>query len=228
MICIPVVAATNEEAMKQMDKCFPLADVVELRIDFIRNVNLGKLLSAKNGKILVTARKKDEGGSFKGDEKERLSLLSKAVTLKADFIDIELSTDDTFTKKLLEDIKKYGDRTKLIISHHDFNGTPSYRELQNIFNECAGRGAHIAKIASFANSAEDNLKILKLISYAKKTNRKIIALCMGEKGRISRIMAPYFGSYLSFASLEKGAESAPGQLTIEEMREIFRILKDEE
>jgi len=228
MICIPVVAATNEEAMKQMDKCFPLADVVELRIDFIRNVNLGKLLSAKNGKILVTARKKDEGGSFKGDEKERLSLLSKAVTLKADFIDIELSTDDTFTKKLLEDIKKYGDRTKLIISHHDFNGTPSYRELQNIFNECAGRGAHIAKIASFANSAEDNLKILKLTSYAKKTNRKIIALCMGEKGKISRIMAPYFGSYLSFASFEKGAESAPGQLTIEEMREIFRILKDEE
>jgi len=68
---------------------------------------------------------------------------------------------------------------------------------------------------------------MKLISYAKKTNRKIIALCMGEEGKISRIMAPYFGSYLSFASLERGAESAPGQLTVEEMREIFRILKDE-
>jgi len=50
---------------------------------------------------------------------------------------------------------------------------------------------------------------------------------MGEEGKISRIMAPYFGSYLSFASLERGAESAPGQLTVEEMREIFRILKDE-
>lgn len=228
MICIPVVAATNEEAMEQMDKCFPLADVVELRIDFIRNVNLEKLLSAKNGKILVTARKKDEGGNFEGDEKERLSLLSKAVTLRADFVDIELSTDETFTKKLLEYIKKYGDRTKLIVSHHDFNGTPSESKLQNIFNECVGRGAHIVKIATFANSAEDNLKILKLISYAKKTNQKIITLCMGEKGKISRIMAPYFGSYLSFASLEKGAESAPGQLTIEEMKEIFRILKDEE
>ena len=227
MICIPVVAATNEEAMKQMDKCFPLADVVELRIDFIGNVNLRKLLSAKTGKILVTARGKDEGGHFEGDEKERFSLLSEAVILRADFIDIELSTDETFTKKLLEDIKKHGDQTKLIVSHHDFNGTPSENKLRNIFNECAGRGAHIVKIATFANSAEDNLKILKLISYAKKTNRKIIGLCMGEKGKISRIMAPYFGSYLSFASLEKGEESAPGQLTVEEMREIFRILKDE-
>jgi len=228
MICTPVVATTNEEAMKQMDKCFPLADAVELRIDFIRNVNLTKLLSAKKSKVIVTARKKDEGGNFEGDEEERFSLLSEAVILRADFVDIELSTDETFTKRLLEDIKKYGDQTKLIVSHHDFNGTPSESRLQNIFNECVGRGAHIVKITTFANSAEDNLKILKLISYAKKTNRKIIALCMGEKGRISRIMAPYFGSYLSFASLEKGAESAPGQLTIEEMRGIFRILKDEE
>jgi len=228
MICIPVIATTNEEAVEQMDKCFPLADVVELRIDFIRNANPGKLLSAKTGKILVTARKKDEGGNFEGDEKERFSLLSEAVTLRADFVDIELSTDETFTRKLLEDIRKHGDQTKLIVSHHDFNGTPSESKLQNILNECVGRGAHIVKIATFANSAEDNLKILKLISYAKKTNRKIIALCMGEKGKISRIMAPYFGSYLSFASLEKGAESAPGQLTIEEMKEIFRILKDEE
>ncbi|MBW2650721.1 MAG: type I 3-dehydroquinate dehydratase [Deltaproteobacteria bacterium] len=71
MICIPVIATTNEEAVEQMDKCFPLADVVELRIDFIRNANLRKLLSAKTGKILVTARKKDEGGNFEGDEKER-------------------------------------------------------------------------------------------------------------------------------------------------------------
>lgn len=228
MICIPIVAATNEEAMEQMDKCFSLADVVELRIDFIRNVNLTKLLSAKRGKVIVTARKKDEGGNFEGDEEKRFVLLSKAVILRADFVDIELSTDETFTKKLLGDIKKYGDQTNLIVSHHDFNGTQSESKLQNIFNECVGRGAHIVKIVTFANSAEDNLKILKLISYAKKTNRKIIALCMGEKGKISRIMAPYFGSYLSFASLEKGAESAPGQLTVEEMREIFRILKDEE
>jgi len=106
MICIPVVAATNEEAMKQMDKCFPLADVVELRIDFIGNVNLRKLLSAKAGKILVTARRKDEGGHFEGDEGKGFSLLSKAVTLRADFIDIELSTDETFTKKAFRRHKK--------------------------------------------------------------------------------------------------------------------------
>jgi len=131
-------------------------------------------------------------------------------------------------KKGLEDIRKHGDQTKLIVSHHDFNGTPPESKLQNILNECVGRGAHIVKIATFANSAEDNLTILKLITHAKKMNQEIIALCMGEKGKISRIMAPYFGSYLSFASLAKGTESAPGQLTVEEMREIFRILKDEE
>jgi 3-dehydroquinate dehydratase type I len=75
---------------------------------------------------------------------------------------------------------------------------------------------------------EDNLNILKLIGYAKKANQKIIAHCMGEKGKISRIMAPFFGAYMTFASLDKGAESAPGQLTVTEMKTLFRILRDEQ
>jgi 3-dehydroquinate dehydratase type I len=85
-------------------------------------------------------------------------------------------------------------------------------------------GAHIVKICTYARAMEDNLQVLGLIPYARKKGRTIIAFCMGEKGRISRVMAPLLGSYLSYASLDKGSESAPGQLTIAEMREILRIL----
>jgi len=224
MICIPVAAKTNEEALKQMDASFRLADLVELRADSIGGVNLKKLLSAKKGPVLVTARRREEGGSFAGGEAKRIALLREAARLEADLVDVELSTHTLLADTLLEEIRQEGGRTKLIVSHHDFNRTPPYRTLQGIFNRCAGRGADIVKIVTFADSMEDNLKILRLVGWARRGGQDIIAHCMGEKGRISRVMAPLFGSYLSFASLEEGQESAPGQLTASEMQEIFRIL----
>jgi 3-dehydroquinate dehydratase/shikimate dehydrogenase len=227
VICIPVVATTNEDAVKQMDRCFPLADVVELRIDFIKQVDIKGLLAHQRNRIMVTNRKKEEGGKFTGEERERIALLNDAVTLGAGFIDIELRTSDDLRETLSDNITHHEGRSQLIISHHIFDGTPSYRELQDIFHECVAKGARIVKIVTFANAVEDTLNILKLIAYAKKVNQKIIAHCMGETGKISRMMAPFFGTYMSFASLDKGAESAPGQLTITEMNDLFRILKDE-
>ena len=225
MICIPVVAKTNEEALERMEVSFPLADLVELRVDFIEGVNLEKLLSAKKGLVLVTARRKKEGGSFRGNETQRIALLREAVRLEADLVDVELSTDSILAGTVVEEIRKAESRTKLIVSHHDFNRTPPYRTLQGIFDLCVARGADIVKIATFADSLEDNLRILKLIGWARRTGQNIIALCMGEKGKVSRVMAPLFGSYLSFASLNEGQESAPGQLTAAEIREILRILE---
>jgi 3-dehydroquinate dehydratase type I len=72
---------------------------------------------------------------------------------------------------------------------------------------------------------DDNLEVLRLIPYARQKGVKVIAFCMGEKGKISRIVAPLLGSYLTYAAWSKGKEAAPGQMTIKEMMEIFRIVK---
>ncbi|HLE19302.1 MAG TPA: type I 3-dehydroquinate dehydratase, partial [Syntrophales bacterium] len=77
---------------------------------------------------------------------------------------------------------------------------------------------------TMACSPEDNLTVLSLIPYAGRRNREIIAFCMGEQGRISRVMAALLGAFFTFASLKRGAESAAGQLTVREMEQIFRIL----
>jgi 3-dehydroquinate dehydratase type I len=225
MICIPIVAKTNEDALARMDAAFLLADLVELRIDFIEGVNLKRLLSAKKGPVFVTARRKKEGGRFGGTETQRIALLREAVRLEADFVDVELSTDATLADTLREEIRKGGYLTKLIVSHHDFKRTPPYRTLQGICDLCLARGADIVKIATSAELLEDNLRILNLIGWAQRGGHPIIALCMGEKGTVSRVMAPLFGSYLSFASLDEGQESAPGQFSAVEMREILRILE---
>ena len=225
MICIPVTAKTNDDALKRMEASFLLADMVELRIDSMREPNLEKLLAAKKGPVIVTARRREEGGFFAGSERERIALLREAARRGAEFVDVELSTDETLAAAVARDIRKGGGRTKLIISCHDFIKTSSYRTLQGTYNRCVSRGADIVKIVTFARSLKDNLKILRLVDWAQGTGGSIIAHCMGEKGRVSRVMAPLFGSYLAFATFTEGQESAPGQLTAPEMKRILGTLE---
>lgn len=224
MICIPIVAKDQRAALMQMERGFPLADILELRIDQIKNLNLEGLLRWKRGRVLVTNRRKDEGGGFSGTERERVELLKEAVALGVDYVDIEVRTECALIKELSAKIGNDHGRVKWIVSHHDFSGTPSERSLKRRLDECNRTGADIVKIVTYANTVEDNLRVLGLIPYARRRGLKIIAFCMGEMGRISRIMAPHLGSCFSYVSLEKGVESAPGQLAVEEIREVFRIL----
>jgi 3-dehydroquinate dehydratase type I len=227
MICVPIVAKTTEEAVAQMARSAALADILELRIDQIADVDLPRLMGAREDGtlVLVTNRRRDEGGGFSGTERERVRLLLDAVTLGADYVDIEARTERPLLKEFMTQIAKHDHRTQWIISMHDFSGTPSERTLHKRFNACRKLGADIVKIVTHAHTVEDNLKTLGLIPYARERNQAIIALCMGEQGKISRIIAPLLGSLLSYASLDKGAESAFGQLTVAEMQQIYQILQ---
>ena len=226
MLCVPIVARTTAAAVAQMEQAAVLADVLELRIDQIKDVDLGQLLAGKrNGKrILVTNRRADEGGGFMGTERERVALLQDAVVLGADYVDIEAGTERTLLRGLVAEIEKHRPRVQWVISDHDFRGTPSERVLRKKFDRYRAMGADIVKIVTLAQTMEDNLRVLGLIPYALHKGQAIIALCMGEKGRISRVMAPLVGSFMGYAAADKGAESAAGQLTVAEMRQIYQIL----
>ena len=249
MICIPIVAGTQTEALQEIEKSSFLTDVLELRMDLIHGGNLGKLINrARSGphpvKIIVTNRRKDEGETRlspysgtdagepieelnAGEERRRITVLREAVTLEADYVDVELDTGEGLKRELLSTIRDHGNRTQLIVSHHDFSKTPSAKRLREIFHESVNAGAGIVKVVTLARTPEDNLRVLSLIPYARRKKREIIAFCMGDQGRMSRVMAPLLGSLLTFASSKEGSESAAGQITIGEMREIFRILKVE-
>jgi 3-dehydroquinate dehydratase type I len=118
-----------------------------------------------------------------------------------------------------------GGKTRLIVSHHDRAGTPTRRTLLKRLAACRALGADIVKIVTLANTVEDNLRVLGIIGQARDMGQDIAAFCMGDKGRLSRVAAPLLGSCLSYASLEEGAESAPGQMTAAQMRTLMGILK---
>jgi 3-dehydroquinate dehydratase type I len=209
------------KALIAIKKANRWADLIELRMDYLRGVKLAPLLENSQKPFIVTHRRKDEGGQYKGDERKRLTVLQEAIDLGADYIDAELATKRSFLQTLIRDKRE----TQVILSFHDFRGTPSLRELQKLYDRMIQLGADVVKIVPFARSWEDNLTILSLIPFAKERKQKIVAFCMGEKGKISRIFSPFLGAVWTYASLNQNRTSAPGQLTVQEIKDIWKKLR---
>jgi 3-dehydroquinate dehydratase type I len=220
-ICIPIVETTMGDTLIAIKEANRLADLIELRVDYLRNVRLALLLQNRKKPFIVTNRKKEEGGQYKGEERKRLGLLQEAIELGADYIDVELTTERSLFRDLLRN--KRG--TQVILSFHDFRRTPSLKKLQRLLGQMVRLEADVIKIVSFARSWEDNLTILSLIPFAKARKQEIVAFCMGEKGKVSRFFSPFLGAAWTYASLSGVKASAPGQLTVGEMKEIWEKLK---
>jgi 3-dehydroquinate dehydratase type I len=198
--------------------------LTELRIDRIKDPDLEGLLLHKQGRVIATNRKRDEGGCFRGTEEERVGMLIEAAALGADFVDIEASTAGHLIRRLKEEIGGRDSGAGLIVSHHDFIGTPSERLLRKRFDDCSAWKPDIVKLVTMARRVEDNLKVLRLIPYARSRGFEIVAFCMGRTGRVSRVASPFLGAYLTFAAASENEESAPGQLTLGEMMDLYLIL----
>jgi len=199
------------------------SDIIELRLDYLSDFSgLEKLRTIRKEKI-VTCMPSWEGGKFEGRERERFEILNKAMEF-AEFITIELRAKKKYREDLIERAKEIG--VKVIIAYHDFDSTPERKEIMRILDGERDSRADIAKVAFMANDYKDVLDLMQVL--VDKVNGgfgiPIIALSMGKLGRISRVLAPLLGSYLTFASVEKGRESAEGQLTVNELRKILKIL----
>ena len=220
-LCLPIVETTVEKALFAIRRVNRWADLIELRADYLRRVNLAPLLENRREPFIVTNRRKEEGGKYKGDERKRLSVLREAIDLGSDYIDVELATERSLLRRLIGN----KGRTQVILSFHDFQRTPSVKELRRLCGQMTQLGADVVKIVSFARAWEDNLTILSLIPYARERRQKIVAFCMGEKGKISRAFSPFLGAAWTYASLNRNKASAPGQLTVVEIKEIWKTLK---
>ncbi|MFX1519487.1 MAG: type I 3-dehydroquinate dehydratase [Promethearchaeota archaeon] len=201
------------------------ADLIEFRLDYLDVIDYGelkKLLEKMKSPVILTIRREDEGGKFKGDEEERKELFKKCIELRPSFIDIELSSP--FLNEDLVDFAKTNG-VKIIGSYHSFQDTPPPHILLKKIDIASRLDLDVVKVVTYANEIEDNLTVLSLHSAAKKYLKEIgiVAFCMGEKGLISRVLCPLFGSKFTFASL--GAPTALGQITLQKMRQIQELLK---
>ncbi len=203
--------------MQDISAAETIADIIELRLDLIANFELSALLEATALPLIVTNRTKTEGGQFKGAEEDRVQILRQAIAAGADYIDIETSTPRELLKSILDNKGK----TKVILSYHNFSNT--MEDLEPLYEIMCELPGDILKIVTYAQDISDNLKIFKLLKRAKKEGRKLIGLCMGEYGEISRVLSPLLGGFLTFGALESGKESAPGQILGSTLKNIYRV-----
>jgi 3-dehydroquinate dehydratase-1 len=222
MVCTSLKCKNNFELKNKISKAFDLgSDYVEIRLDYFKKIdieNFKKIVKPFSNKCILTYRL---NGNFNKRIEKKKSIIKELIELKPAFIDIE----EKYYKKILDLIKHIkNENIKLIISWHNFNGTPSINKLKEIFEKIKEHG-DIYKIVTNAKSINDNYKILSLYDYLNSNEKnKLIAFCMGEKGLISRILCVFAGAPFTYASLFN-QKTAPGQLSIIEMRKIYEIIK---
>jgi 3-dehydroquinate dehydratase type I len=196
------------------------ADLVEVRLDRLNNYQgISKVAGAVKIPVVATNRPVSQKGSFARSESERLSLLMDAVEGGADYVDIESST--TNLDQVVETFRKTS--AKIILSHHDYFRTPKLSELKSTLAKLQKSKSDIYKIVTTARSPEDNLTILSLLKTSRKTN-PLVSFAMGQPGVWSRLLAPFYGAHFTYASLERGSETAPGQASISELRRIYQMI----
>ncbi len=220
-ICVPVVEANTNRARSKYLRAARKGLWAELRLDYLEQPDLKRLFRTHPGPVIATNRLAAEGGKWRGNEADRRRLLEEALSLGADFLDLELAADPAWRRELWA---RRG-QAKIILSWHDFSGTPDTEHLEEILQKMLDQEADVIKLVTMAQQPEDNLRLLSLIPRALARGREIIAFCMGPAGKWSRVVAPLLGSFLTFAPFTKKGASAPGQLTVNEVK---RPLEDAE
>jgi len=205
-----VIVNRDLEKVREVE---PLVDLFEVRIDLIGEGWEGLAGQIKKPWIACN-RRADEGGKWSGSEKRRVNELLRAVEIGADVVDLELRTGN-----LAKVMSMAKGQSKWLLSFHDLDGTGSPGELKGLVQRQLEAGADICKVVTTARSFEDNLTTLQLITEFPET--KILSFAMGPLGLVSRVLCPLAGGYFSYASIEKGKESAPGQMTVGELRRVY-------
>lgn len=218
-ICVSLKSGSVEGMAEKAEKALKLgADLVEFRLDYLGAIPENypeKLVSRFGERAVFTLRPSWEGGEYKGGEDERTRILMEIAEHNPAYIDLELKMSN-----LEETLRKIIDHCEVILSWHNFRETPSQEELRNIVSKAINLGG-LAKVVTFARGFSDNLRVLRL--YNEFPSERLVAFTMGEVGIVSRILSPILGAPIAYACLP-GESVAPGQLTIQELREALRIV----
>ncbi|WP_261362971.1 shikimate dehydrogenase [Rubinisphaera margarita] len=210
MICVSV-GRTRLKMMRKEHEALAQAgaELVELRLDWIKQISdISVLLKNRPTPTVVTCRRAEDRGRWRGTEEERQTLLRSAIVDGVDFVDLEVD--------IAKKIPRYG-RTKRIISYHNFEETPA--NLNEIYEQMSDHDADVLKIVTMANSPADGVRMLELVANAEKPT---VGFCMGEFGLFTRLLCKKYGSPFTYASFSSERELAPGQISFTEMLKLYR------
>jgi 3-dehydroquinate dehydratase/shikimate dehydrogenase len=198
------------------------ADAIEVRLDGLEKVSFTMLQALFEGAprpLIATCRRRSDGGSFGGSERQRADLLWTAVRAGAAYVDVEWKSG---ASESLLGLARQHQGIGVILSSHDHRRMPErihqrYRSMASI------PGVKVVKIVGTARCLEDNLVARDLLARSRNSPVPLACFCMGSPGILSRILALEWGSWGTYASLADGRGTAPGQLSLADLVGVYRI-----
>jgi 3-dehydroquinate dehydratase/shikimate dehydrogenase len=191
------------------------ADLVELRLDYLGADGWPELVTGLGKPVIVTWRRFDQGGAphmRDVPEEERLQVLrDAAVHPDVAYVDVEDGCQDAIPRER---------SAKLIVSRHDFEGTP--RDLEDRCLAIAAQGADVVKYAVQAHSELDSLAVYRALRACRERRIPAVILSMGEYGQASRVLGLREGALWTYGRIAGGAEGGPGQYSVSELQQVYR------
>lgn len=231
---VPITAKTVEQALAQAKVIAdnPNADIAEFRIDlldFASNnkavITLGKQINQilKNKPLIATIRTANEGGQLKVSDAEYEKIYT--AYLKQPFmqlLDIEMFREQDSVKKLTQ--LAHQKKVLVIMSNHDFNKTPTQQEIEQRLLKQNQLGADILKIAVMPKSKQDVMTLMNAtLNVSQRSKKPLLTMSMGRLGTISRIATANMGGSMSFGMI--GEASAPGQIDVEQLKQLLKTVQ---
>ena len=200
-----------EMAEIRLDRC-SLSDN-DIRLCFSSDVPL--VATCRVGEVLVSDSSLNSVSASMVAEKR----LVAAIEAGARYVDVEVDAPRSMAKRVRRAAMENG--TVFIRSWHDFEGTAPLPALRSMVDRCLKEGAEIVKIVTMAQCAADAGNMMSL--YDGAAPGSLLAFCMGDYGRETRLGCLKKGAPYTYAALDAGDVAAPGQFTADEMRrEVYK------
>lgn len=220
-----IVAAISDKEIKLLkEEELKYIDVIELRVDTFEDFSSSyvdkvfKLIKMRFKKPLIgTIRLFSEGGQTRLSEDERIKLFKTIIPI-ADLIDIEINS------KIYKSIVQTSHLSKktVIASYHNLKKTPSDTELSRLLLKAKSAKPEIVKFATKARTLED---VGRLLCFSlKHINEHLVTISLGQKGTVSRVINPLFGSILTYGYI--GKPKADGQMHVKQLANLLDMLNN--
>jgi 3-dehydroquinate dehydratase/shikimate dehydrogenase len=208
MICISIAQESRRMALADMVNASAQCDLLDVRLDrFAKAADVGELITHKPKPIILSCRRQQDGGAWRGSEEERLALLRQCIVSKADYVEIDLDVAD--------EIRPFPP-AKRVISYTNFRETPS--DIAGIYAEAQTKHADVIKLETLARTPEEAWPLLQILA---KPALPTVVVGLGKPGVMLSLLGKKIGSPWTYAALEKGMETYPGQPTVRELNEVY-------
>jgi len=221
-VCVAVIGSDAAGMVEKAEALVRDNSFLEFRLDYLSKPALAlpkikRFTESHPGlSLIATCRRASAGGKFRGSIAAQLEILGKAAASGCQLVDVELQTA---LKSKPEQMQKLRTKAALILSFHDFRGT---KKLDETLEKMQAYPADFYKVVSTATTLSDNVTMIKFLS-REGDKHSLVSMCMGEQGLISRVLGVRAGSVFTFGSAGVGEETAPGQVTAQELRNTYRI-----